>query len=44
MKSNDDHKLASAHSKTLDNRKVSNLIMMFEERSEGLKLLKNLNK
>lgn len=44
MKSNDDHKLAAAHSKTLDNRKVSNLIMMFEERSEGLKLIKNLNK
>lgn len=44
MKSNNDHKLVSANPKSLDNRKVSSLIMMFEERSECLKLMKDLNK
>lgn len=44
MKNIDDHKLSSANSKSLENRKVSNLIMMFEERSECLKLSKDLNK
>ena len=43
LKNNTDHQISSANSKSMKDRKVSNLIMMFEERSEGLKLLKDID-